>query len=539
MTRLRSSFTAFEGLSNMSSLERLPPEILQEIVSYLHDGYERHHFGGYDPPLGQHEIAGIKRRSYLASLRAVNLLFYDIVTPILFQHAIIYSGSVIRRWGVTAVTSNGVTGTARLVKLSKNPQLREIVRRLEICLKIRGPNDFQEYKPVIEEKDKDLEYIARMGSVIHSALPRFTNLKILKLNFEDIPYSYSQDFDDPGMGSCCWVQDTENFFESLATALYRSGLKNLEELDLSLPLAYDFGHFLEDDDNGGPHSPKAFFKRLKRLSVHYGHCTEEDEDLEFRYNQSNQKFDRYLRELIPLATNLDTLKVKGPDVLVLDSSSLEPLTLEVVDLQSLSITGETLIDLFQRSTALREVVLMGVYLESGTWVDILTALSKTTLTAFYIETCGYQKEGDTILRVPVDPMDQANQDDSYIETNRAEDLDACELVFARVHENMRRIHGDKYDQAAAEKKREILHQDIIRKTGSLGEFCRRFFAEIEQEEDSDEDEDSDEIDSEDDGDNIAEFLEIAFGQRTGDTDDDEDDVSSDVESSDSGLSDEE
>jgi hypothetical protein len=508
-------------------------------VSYLHDGYERHHFSGYDPPPGQHEIAGIKRRSYLASLRAVNLLFYDIITPILFQHAIIYSGSVIKRWGVTAVTSNGVTGTARLVKLSKNPQLREIVRRLEICLKIKGPNDFQEYKPVIEERDKDLQYIARMGAVIHSALPRFTNLKILKLSFENIPYSYCQELDDPGLNTCCWVQDTENFFESLATALFRSGLNNLEELDLSLPLAYDFGHFLEDDDDGGPHSPKAFFRRLKRLSVHYGHCTEEDEDLEFRYNQSNQKFDRNLRELIPLATNLDTLKVKGPDVLVLDSSSLEPLTLEVVDLQSLSITGEALIDLFQRSTALREVVLMGVYLESGTWVDILTALSKTTLTHFYIETCGYQKEGDTLLRVPVDQMDQAKQDDSYIETNRAEDLDACELVFARVHENMRKIHGDKYDQAAAEKKREILHQDIIRKTGSLGEFCRRFFAEIEQEEISDDDENSDEIDSEEDRENIAEFLELAFGQRTGDSDDDEDGGSSDVASSNSGLSDDE
>ncbi|CVK94926.1 uncharacterized protein FMAN_13206 [Fusarium mangiferae] len=529
----------------MSSLERLPPEILQEIVSYLHDGYERHHFGGYDPPLGQHEVAGIKRRPYLASLRAVNGLFYDFVTPILFQHAIIYSGSVTTRWGVTAVTSSGVTGTARLVKLSKNHQLREIVRRLEICLKIRGPNDFQDYKPVIEERDKDLEYIARMGSVIHSALPRFTNLTILKLNFEDIPYSYSQEFDDPDLNTCCWVQDTENFFESLATALFRSGLNNLEELDLSLPLAYDFGHFLEDDDDGGPHSPQAFFKRLKRLSVHYGHCTEEDEDLEFRYNQSNQIFDRYIRELIPLATNLNTLKVKGPDVLVLDSSSLEPLTLEVLDLQSLSITGETLIALFQRSTALREVVLMGVYLESGTWVDILTALSKTTLTEFYIETCGYQKDGETILRVPVNPTAQAKQDDSYVETNCAEDIDACDLVFARVHENMRKLHGSRYDQAAAEKKREVLHEDIIRKTGSLGEFCRRFFAEIEQEEDTDEDGDSSETESEDDGENIVDFLEMALGQRTGDVDDDqdledhEDGVSSDVESSDSGLPDDE
>ncbi|KAJ4085192.1 hypothetical protein NW756_008574 [Fusarium oxysporum] len=541
MTRLRSSFTAFEGLSNMPSLERLPPEILQEIVSYLHDGYERPRFGGYEPPLAQHEIIGIKRRSYLTSLRAVNRLFSQIITPILFQHAIIYSGSIITRWGVTAVTSKGVTGTARLVKLSKDPSLRKIVRRLEICLKVRGPNGFQDYKPATEEKDKDLEYLARLSAVIHSALPRFPNLKALKLNFEDIPYKFRQDFDDPGQGSYCWVQDTQNFFESLSTALYRSGLKNLEELDLSLPLAYDFGHFLEDgDEEGGSHSPKTFFKQLKRLSVHYGHCTEEDEDLEFRYNQANDKFDKYVRQLIPLATNLNTLKVKGPDVLVLDSSALEPLNLEVLDLQSLSITGEALISLFQRSTALQEVVLMGVYLESGTWQEILTTLSKTTLTAFYIETCGYQKEGDTILRVPVDPTAQANEDDSYIETNRTEDIDACELVFARVHENMRQIHGSKYDEAAAEKKRKTLHEDIIRKTGSLGEFCRRFFAEIDEDED-----DFSEMDSSEDGSNIADFLEIAFGGRPGDTSDDEDsDVDSDdssdvVDSSDSGSSDDE
>ncbi|EWY84163.1 hypothetical protein FOYG_13931 [Fusarium oxysporum NRRL 32931] len=528
-------------MSNMPSLERLPPEILQEVVSYLHDGYERHRFGGYDPPLGQHEIAGIKRRSYLASLRAVNRLFCQIVTPILFQHAIIYSGSVITRWGVTAVTSKGVTGTARLVKLSKDPSLRKIVRRLEICLKVRGPNDFQDYKPAIEEKDKDLEYLARLGAVIHSALPKFPNLKALKLNFEDIPYNFRQDFDDPGQGSCCWVQDTQNFFESLSTALYRSGLKNLEELDLSLPLAYDFGHFLDDDEDRGPHSPKTFFKQLKRLSVHYGHCTEEDEDLEFRYNHSNDKYDKYVRQLIPLATNLNTLKVKGPDVLVLDSSALDPLSLEVLDLQSLSITGEALISLFERSTVLREVVLMGVYLESGTWQEILTTLSKTRLTAFYIETCGYQKEGDTILHVPVNLTNQANEDDSYIETNRTEDIDACELVFARVHENMRQIYGSKYDEAAAEEKRKTLHEDIIRKTGSLGEFCRRFFAEIEEDEDGD----SSEIDSSEDGTNIADFLEIAFGGRPGDTSDDEDsdldsDDSSDVvDSSDSGSSDDE
>jgi hypothetical protein len=433
----------------------------------------------------------------------------------------------------------GITGAARLVKLSKDPSLRKIVRRLEICLKVQSATDFRDYKPAVEEKDKDLEYLARLGAVIHSALPRFPNLKVLKLNFEDIPYNYRQDFDDPGQASCSWVQDTQNFFESLSTAIYRSGLKNLVELDLSLPLAYDFGHFLGDDENGGPYSPKTFFKQLKRLSVHYGHCTEDGEDLEFRYEQPNDKFDKYVRQLLPLATNLDTLKVKGPDVLVLDSSALEPLNLELVDLQSLSITGGALTALFQRSTALREVVLMGVYLESGTWEEILTALSKTTISAFYIETCGYQKEGDALQYVPTDRSDQVNGEDSYIETNRTEDIDACELVFARVHENMRKIYGSRYDQAAAERKRKTQHDDIVRKTASLGEFFRRFMAEMSDEGDTSE------MDSSEDGSTVAEFLELAFGRRPGDTSDDDDSdsgsdgVSSDVDSSDSGPSDDE
>ncbi|KAF9768986.1 hypothetical protein IL306_013651 [Fusarium sp. DS 682] len=524
----------------MPSIERLPPEILQEIVSYLHDGYERHRFGGYEPPLGQHEITGINRRSYLTSLRAVNRLFCQIITPILFQHAIIYSSSVVTKWGITAVTSSGITGAARLVQLSKEPSLRKIVRRLEICLKVRSANNFQDYKPAVEEKDKDLEYLARLGAVIHSTLPRFPNLKVLKLNLEDIPYNYRRDFDQPGQHRCSWVQDTQNLFESLSTAIYRSGLKKVEELDLSLPLAYDFGHFLDDDEDGGPYSAKTFFKQLKRLSVHYGHCTEDGEPLEFRYEQSNDQFDKCVRQLLPLAINLDTLKVKGSDTLMLDSSAFEPFNLELVDLQSLSVRGEALTALFQRSTRLQEVVLMGVYLESGTWEEILTALSKTTITVFYIETCGYQKDGDPLLYVPTDRSDQANGDDSYIETNRNEDIDACELVFARVHENMRKIYGSKYDEAAAEKKRKTQHDDIVRKTASLGEFFRRFMAEM-----SDEDDDYSEMDPLYDASLGDDLIELALGSLPGDyshdydSDDNSDGVSSDVDSSESGPSDDE
>jgi hypothetical protein len=341
--------------------------------------------------------------------------------------------------------------------LAKEPELREMVRRLEIC--VEHPGDSETYCPSFEQKDHDLKYLGRLAVVIHSTLPRFTGLKFLKLDFQNIPYNYKRDNDLPELSRCCWVQDTANLFESLATAMYRSGLDKLEELDLSLPLAYDFGHFLDTDDEPKTHSARAFFQQLKHLKVGYKHSTEQGRGLEFRAHQRNQDYDKNVRQLISLGANLESLSVAGPghDLLRLDSTAFASLEPKSLDLKCLAITGEALSNLFNRSKTLREVALTRIYLRSGTWEDVLKSLSLSHITSFRIANCVYEREGESAEFIP-SYGDQSEFDAVYIKTNRAGDIDACDSVFARVHENMRQIYGTSYDILVVEARR--LHKRI-------------------------------------------------------------------------------
>jgi hypothetical protein len=184
-----------------------------------------------------------------------------VANTLFFKHIVIYTGNV--------KSSNGISGTMRLQKLAKEPELREMVRRLEIL--VEPPGDSETYGKSVDQENHNLKYLGRLAIVIHSTLQRFTGLKFLKLDFQNISYDYQRDNDLPEFYRCCWVQDTANLFESFATAMYRSGLDKLEELDISLPLAYDFGHFLDIDDEPKTHSARAFFQQLKHLKVGYKH----------------------------------------------------------------------------------------------------------------------------------------------------------------------------------------------------------------------------------------------------------------------------
>ncbi|KAM0354786.1 hypothetical protein ACHAPU_000607 [Fusarium lateritium] len=482
------------------------------IVSYTHDGHDRHRLAGYERPLGQHELNSINQRKTLCSLRSVNKLLHQLVTPILFQHVVISGRSDSGTDsegddGYTPIDQTRVYGTQRLQQVSKDPLICKLVRRLEISVMIRRVSHWVDYQPRSKQEEIDLVYVGRLAAIIHSTLPRFTNLKILKLDFQDIPYKHTLDYevmDGTGSAKACWVEDTKILFESFATAICSSGLDKLEELDLSLPLAYDFGHFLDDGNEPEGYSKAALFQQLKRLRIDCVGFIDHGEGLEFRFEQPNSEFDVFIRRLLPLAPNLETLVVEGSDVLNLDSSSLAPFRLQRLHLNGASPTGDAFINLLRRSTALCEVVLRGVYIASGTWEAVLSALSQTSITHFHIETCGYQMEGESALFVPADDSEQANGDYSYIETNRAADLEACESVFARVHENMRRIHGSRYDQAAADKVRKAQHEEMVGTTEYLGML---FDFEHDYPEDFESfDEDSLDIDSEDD-DSLLDFDE--------------------------------
>lgn len=336
-------------------------------------------------------------------------------------------------------------------------------------------------------EDKNLKYLARLAIVIHSTLPRFSGLKILKLDFTAIPYRLDRENYDLGSPDGYWEQDTANLFESLATAMRRSQLDRLDEVDLSLPLAFDFGHFLDDDDDNDddtkPHSTRALFQRLKHLRLTYEHCTDEGEGVEFRWRQPNEEYDKYIRQLLLLAPNIHSLTLQGSDVLMLDQPAIAPLRLRSLDLQSLSITGDAFTALIQQSIALEDVILRGVYLESGTWKEILSAMSQLPITSFYIETCGYQIEGENGDFRPLSPGFRPS--DAFIETTEADDLDACEAVFSQVQENKRQIYGSKYDEAADVERRGVELRTIEMKWDALTEFMkRRHAAEVSEDESS-------------------------------------------------------
>lgn len=343
---------------------------------------------------------------------------------------------------------------------------------MEICINVKPPGDLLGYRQELEKKKEEiLRYLSRLAVVIHTALPKFSNVRVVRLDLEDIRYNLNLDTESYNR-QCCWKADTANLFESFATVLCRTQFDKLDELDLSFPLAYDFGCFLDADDTEP--SSKALFQKLKYLKVKYGRTTAEGEGIEFRYFTPNQVFDRYIGLLLHLAPNVHSLAVEGSDVLALGKTSFPPLRLQSLDLGSLSVTGDALISLIQQSPVLKQVSFIGVYLESGRWKDALLHLAQSSITSFYLETCGYQLESESAqFRSP----GWANCPDAhYIETTETEDLDACEAVFERVRENKRRKYGSAYNEAADVEHKEVQKRLIKLKTEALLEFVRSHFA---------------------------------------------------------------
>ncbi|KAJ4168392.1 hypothetical protein NW754_002264 [Fusarium falciforme] len=403
----------------MSTVLILPPEVLQQILLHAHDGLRRRQFGGFESPPRRYELKGIDFRKNLSSLRLVNRAFCDLVTPLLFQHVAISFDS----------------GIDRLRAISKSP-LRRLVRRLDLCVKLRPVSGFESYWAAIEdETDEYLAYLKRLAIVIHTALPRFSEVKVLKLDFVDIPYD-----------GIDWEENTTDLFESLATAVRRSELDKLDELDLWLPLAFDFGYFLDNED-ADDCSSKPLFRRLRYLDLRYEQSTEEGEGIEFRWMYPNQEYDKYIRKLLPLAPNIRALWLQGSDALMLDRSAFSPShRLRSLNLESLSMTGDAFCTIVHQSMeTLERVVVRGVYLESGRWKKILLEMCKLPLlTHFYIETCGYQAEGES---AHFNPSDLGSRpEDSIIETTESDDLDAWRALLKRLRENKLRIHGIDYSE---------------------------------------------------------------------------------------------
>ncbi|KAH6994652.1 hypothetical protein EDB82DRAFT_502237 [Fusarium venenatum] len=433
----------------MSSLEGLPREILAEIPLHLHD----------DPALEgreifreKHKVRGLNWRKYLMSLRAVNRMFRDLVNPLLFEHVTIFSGRPLkinhvpdlrsrhnRRWVFKEI------GVSRLERLSMDPSIRKLVRRLEFA--DMPLDDLYAY---LADPDKEtnngvfdvenLRYVARISILIHSVLPRFPNLTALRLDFAEIPYRPSgvfgpRNFDHDG--TPYWVQDTADLFRSFSTAICRSGLDKLEELDLSLPIAHDFGHFLKNGNEDECSLTRVLFEQLKRLAVDVVQRNDIS-GRSFRLNQWNTVYAKNVQELLPLAPNLHHLRVRSKCFLSLTASSLPHSNLRLLELHYLRIAGEALTSVIERCQSLQWVHMDRIRIESGTWEDILTVMRKTSITSIDLFDCGYWNSDS---RQNLYPHTQ-----NYIHTNRVGDLKACELTFTQLHENMCRIYGSNYGE---------------------------------------------------------------------------------------------
>ncbi|KAG8362071.1 hypothetical protein FVEN_g147 [Fusarium venenatum] len=238
-----------------------------------------------------------------------------------------------------------------------------------------------------ESEEKHLQYLARISTLIHSTLPRFPNLAVLKLDFGNILSRSDGCIKDEGRGGTpYWVQDTKDLYRSFSTAISRSGLDKLEELDLSLSLGHDYGYFLDDENEVESSSTRFLFKHLKRLRVDVAHNTEEE-------SLSHQVNAKYVQELLPLASNLESLRVESPGWLRLTASALPHSHLRLLYLEFSRIAGEALISIIERCTSLQEVFLHEIIIESGTWEEVFTALRKTSIVALDIHNCGYEVGG--------------------------------------------------------------------------------------------------------------------------------------------------
>ncbi|RSL53410.1 hypothetical protein CEP54_010418 [Fusarium duplospermum] len=380
----------------MATLTKLPPEVLRQIFLHTHDSWIQHRpfedYESYQAPLRRFELKAPKVRKNLCSLRLANRALCEAATPLLFRHIVISVES----------------GIDRFLALSKSP-LRRLVLRLELDARARWVYDdrgyLQDYKIA---EGECLAYMTQLAIVIHSALPRFSKIQSLKLDFPDIPYGDN------------WEKDTVDFFESMATAVRKSQLDKLDELHIWLPLAFDFGHFLDENDTTS-YSTESLFKRLAYLDLHYQGSTDEREGLEFRSHQPNKRYTKYVHQLLSL------------------------------DLQDLSINASTLKTIVRQSIeTLQEVVMRGVYLESGTCEEILLSMSELRLLVdFFIETCGYLEESRAAhYRPSVEPFDNGSSYDPtydlFIETNRSSDITALGDVLVRMHKNKCRLYGDSY-----------------------------------------------------------------------------------------------
>ncbi|KAG8673784.1 hypothetical protein FPOAC2_07256 [Fusarium poae] len=448
----------------MASIESVPPEILAEIPLILHDAGEQE----------EYEIDRLTWRKDLMSLRAVNRMFRDLVNPLLFGRAIIFSGRPVKLPQNPFVRPMPChtymfreIGISRLQGLASDPSISKLVRRLEF-----DGIPHLELLDYLENtgaqlgtfREEDRRFLARISILIHRLLPRFSNLTALKL---DLGYTYEKpsrldgryNFDSNGTSH--WIQDMADLFQAFSLAIIRSGLNKLEELDLSLAVAQDFGHFLNNENEAESSATKEFFQQLKRLRVHVAWHNEtrltlsRTSERPFPETEWNQVHAENVQKLLSLASNVESLKVGSISYLSLGASSLPHSNLRSLQLHRVRVAGEALASLINRCQSLERLDFFEPCIESGTWEDIFTALTRTSIIDIDFMYCLYWDVYSQNRRCIYHPV--------FVRTDRIEDVKACELMYTQLHENLCRIYGINYAEHRLGRDRPADHAAELRK----------------------------------------------------------------------------
>lgn len=351
-------------------------------------------------------VRGYESRRRLAALRLVSKAFCSGASPRLFRHII-----------ATVSSFRKVSPLVRLLELCNSPYA-VYVRQIDL--------GFQSFDNSTNESSS--LYVEDLAGLLPCCLVRLPNLNALE--FRGPPSSLPQ-------------EKRRVFINTVVAALRYVPLLNLTELEVTFPIAHDFGQVFCSNTSSLRIPIEHVLQGLRHLGLYVSEYTNRRGQ---RYSPTpvspenaalpNEIYATHLFRLVELAVNLDSLAISCTDLLSLDNIQFgRSLRLKSLYLSGVAISSHTLLSLVEQcNESIRSVQLWLVKLNSGTWQHILLQMSKLPhLLDFAIGSSGYSLTGTSsnlatqLLPPPDDPED--------IETSNLLDIYALGNLQRQVNAN--------------------------------------------------------------------------------------------------------
>ncbi|KAH7010820.1 uncharacterized protein B0I36DRAFT_257122 [Microdochium trichocladiopsis] len=291
----------------------------------------------------------------------------------------------------------------RLLNLS-NSAYAVYVRRLEVGVDCSGDSNHEALSTCVED----------VAATLPACLARFTNLNVLQFH---------------GSLSCCSRGTAGLFRDTVITALRYVPLSNLTDLDVTFPIAYDFGLFLGSKATVVRIPIENVLRRLRHLGLFLSEYT----------TRHGQRYwpTAVSAENAALPNNTHAIHLcRSTDILNLDNMNLHnSLHLKSLYLKGVSISSHVLISLIEQcKDTITSIELRRVELNSDTWQQVLLRMSRlSNLLDFVIDSSGYSRDGaSSHLRPGRLPPPDYPED---IETYNFLDIYALGNVQRRVNTN--------------------------------------------------------------------------------------------------------